>query len=375
MASRQANTVDWSNNINLLREKLNSTIGVTLRPEDAAIIFDEQSMMNYWVPAFTHRSVDNDENYELLEAYGDTVLDMCLAVYARKTFGDENLSEAILNDLKDQYMSEDFQSAMFHGLGLGDYIRMDKALQLNKKMEEDVFESMFGALNNVVDDRIQFGLGYTYCFNLFRHLFTNVQINLSTVKKNEITQLKELLEALYQPEPDYKFEAVDDRSKGKVKIVVRDKAGTKIGEGYGEENKQAKLNAAKSALTHIYNTMGLTLELAQKRKFQDEAKNQPELARQITRLEGALTLLNQRAQRENRQMIVDYKIQKVTGTAKSKYGATQTTFSIEVAFKQPDGKLLWKSLKVKTGRDPNLTRIELAKEFSDEIYRAFGVKG
>src|SRR5437763_1410044 len=110
MSSRQSNTVDWSNNINLLRDKLNSIIGKSLKEGDAAILFDQESMMNYWVPAFTHRSKDNDENYELLESYGDTVLDLCLSMYARKMFGDENLSEQLLNDLKDQYMSEENQS-------------------------------------------------------------------------------------------------------------------------------------------------------------------------------------------------------------------------------------------------------------------------
>jgi hypothetical protein len=212
-----------------------------------------------------------------------------------------------------------------------------------------------------------------YCFNLFRHLFSGVTINLSTVKKNEITQLKEMFTALYEPDPVYKTEPTDNKERGNIKMIVRKSDGTKIGEGYGEDVKEAKLNAAKAALQHIYKYSGLTLESAQKLKLQREIQTQPELARQIQRLEAALVLLNQRAQQNNQLQIVDYKIQKLTGTAKSKYGANLHSFSIEAAFKQPDGRLLWKSLGVKTGRDPNLIRIELAKEFADNVNRNFGV--
>ncbi len=371
MSSSRSGTVDWSNNINLLRDKLISIIGNSLSEADAAILFDQESMLNYWVPAFTHRSKDNDENYELLESYGDTVLDLCLSMYARKMFGDENLSEQLLNDLKDQYMSEENQSLMLHNLGLGDYIRMDRAIQLNKKMEEDVFESMFGALNNVVDDRIQFGLGYIYCFNLFRHIFSTITIDLSTVKKNEITQLKELFEALYLGLPVYdKVKPSTDPAKGAVMTTVRLQDGSKLAEGYGNETKKANLDAARAALQSIKEKQGWTLESAQKYKMQKELQNLPELAAQIKRLEGALGTLNERAKAGGQQEIVDYKLEKATGTAKSKYGVNQTTFALKVAFRQPDGSYLWRSLEMKTGQDPNLTRIQLAKDFADNVEKS-----
>ncbi len=104
--------------------------------------------------------------------------------------------------------------------------------------------------------------------------------------------------------------------------------------------------------------------------MQKELQNLPELAAQIKRLEGALGTLNERAKAGGQQEIVDYKLEKATGTAKSKYGVNQTTFALKVAFRQPDGSYLWRSLEMKTGQDPNLTRIQLAKDFADNVEKS-----
>ncbi len=358
---------DWTKNKLILQQKVYSVLADIIKdPAHVAKMFDQNALINYWEPAFTHSSVSEDNNYELLEAYGDKTMDYCLTLYFRKAFGDEKLDPETLSFIKREFVSGPFQAALARDLGLDQYIYYNHEIELTKAIEEDVLEAFFGALNSLADDVIGFGTGFIYSFNLFTKLYNNANIDLTKVKKDNKTLLKELFEAKYN-EKNVPYTTTQSKNLqfGNLQSEVTRLDGSSLGVGYGNSKDEAELNASTIALQSLKN-LGITPESAKKEKRERAIIMIPEYNKEYKRAEAGLAILNAQGRARGQAEIVTFLVkQKKTDMLNTR--GPLFHYSLEVGFSQLDGSVAWRSFLTETGNDPTRTKIELVRKFADSL--------
>lgn len=354
---------DWVNDRAILQKKIYQILLKLLGDfvvDYTSQLLDNEAMENYWVKAFTHRSVDPQNNYEKLEFYGDKVLNATFAQYLRRRIGDE-LDQEKGTLLLNQYMSKKKQAELARNLGLPELVRFDPEVpDININIQEDVFESFAGALNNLIDDRVQPGLGYIFVFNILPALYDDVPIVLSEVEKDKKTLLKEIYEKMGWGDPTYVVEPSDNPKLGPTKVTVRSPTGDVLGVGYGPE-KDAPFAAAKGATDKLAE-QGITWESATRQKEERSRIRNPEYAKQERRMEEAIKLLNQQAKKQKTMPIAEYRIIS-GGTLQSREGRRHT-FALSLGY-QVGSKLQWRTLPTKGGLDGEQTKIDIMRDFAD----------
>ena len=135
--------------------------------------FATEDAEKLFIQAFTHKSLKNEPNYELLELEGDVAINASVVKYIRKKFPNitnvgyvtrikHNLiskgtfsSIAIKNEFfKHVRMSDEFRNENFHE-GSKDFININ----------EDVIESICGAITTILDNKSSVGIGFMACYN------------------------------------------------------------------------------------------------------------------------------------------------------------------------------------------------------------------
>jgi dsRNA-specific ribonuclease len=150
--------------------------------------------MEIWIKAFTHKSYDPNisENYDVLEFIGDRVLKTVFSKYMNYRF--PRSTEDLLTKMETIYMSKMKQGQISSQLGLDKWIRT--RFEMDVSVQEDLFESMFGAILQVGDEIIGSESGILIAYNLISAIFDGIDIDLETVVSDPTTQSKELLEKL-----------------------------------------------------------------------------------------------------------------------------------------------------------------------------------
>lgn len=370
MASSILSQPSWTNDLSALQGAIYAIlVRANVDPNDVAPLMNQEALLDYWVPAFTHSSVDANKNYEKLEFYGDKALQYAFMSYIRQRFKNE-LNPDKLTLVLNKYMSTMFQAKLASDLGLDKLIRYDlnapddakTKKPIGVKVREDVLEAFFGALSTLADDKIQPGLGYIYVFNLISDIFNEIPIDLSEELKHPVSQLKELFEKYQWGYPDYQTSPSDDSAKGEIKVEVRSVTGETLGVGYGSQ-KAAESQAAQNALDNLAK-QGITIETATEEKLRRTRGQNLEFDRQYRRVEAAIAKLNQQLAAKEKVPIDKFKI--VSVESRRVQGRSRQTFSIEVAYDLGDGRLVWRSIKQLTGDTPDQTRIDLMKTFADD---------
>lgn len=364
MAARVLSQPAWVNDLELLRQKIYSIVARVVDPKHLNALFDETAVLNYWVKCFTHKSVDANNNYESLEFYGDKALNYAFATYIRRRF-DDHLDQEKATLVLNKYMSKQNQAKLAVQLGLDQLVRFDPDSGLNINVQEDVFESFFGCLNNLVDDRIGEGLGNIYCRNLITEIFNDIDIALEEVQKDSKTKLKELYEKMGWGEPQYVTVNSEDPRKGEMRVDIRSATGEIIGTGYGSQ-KSAAFKAAENALNKLAE-QNINLEVAEQRKIERSRNRNTEFDKQWRRVEAAINNTNEQARRQGKAQIKEFKIHPLgSHRTQGQGGSTMRyTYAIQVAYNEPDGRLTWKNIHQLTGDDSEKTKILLMKGFAD----------
>lgn len=352
---------DWTKNPALLQQKIYEVLKDII-PDQTHVnkLLDNNALEKYWKRAFTHSSADPDNNYELLEAYGDKTMDYCLTLYFRRAFGDENLDAQKLNYIKREYISGPFQAALTRNLGLDAYIYYNPKIDLKRNIEEDVLEAFFGALNCLADDTLGPGMGFLYCNNLFTKIYNSANIDLTKIKKDDKTVLKELFEAKYNDKnvPYITIQSTQPQY-GILQSEVKTLDGRSLGIAYGQTKDEAELKASTLALKTA--DLGITPESAEKEKYEKSLQMMPIYEKEYHRTEQAVALLNEQSRLNGKAPIVSFTIKQIK--AKDRL----FTYSLEVAFRQLDNSVLWRSFMTKSGNNPTQTKIDLVREFADSM--------
>ena len=186
--NRDTRELEWLQGLqSFIYNSLLSLTGTTL--EDRRLLVDAESMA-IWKVAFTHISYDRNpqNNYEVLENLGDSVMDLAFASYTSQKFPDIDVSRK--NNLKVIYLAKPEQSKLSFQYGLTKWVRSN--VDINIHVAEDILESFFGALFEVGDMKLGPGTGYVISFNVLNNILKPLNITMVQATVHPKTQLSEI---------------------------------------------------------------------------------------------------------------------------------------------------------------------------------------
>lgn len=173
--------------------------------------------------AFTHKSIDEINNYENYEFKGDSTANNCLVWYFARRFPELNNTENVktLARLKINYGSKKIFYSLGEKLGMWDFItagteqritktkkkignRLETIENVNivnikqtkkKSLLEDSFEAFIGVTQTLLDEHVKNGAGYKICYNIISKLYDDLEISLDHDSLYDAkTRLKELFD-------------------------------------------------------------------------------------------------------------------------------------------------------------------------------------
>lgn len=160
--------------------------------------------LSYFSTAFTHESVDRDNNYEFLETLGDATLDTCTIWYLAKRFPQIRCKAGsdIFTKLKITLVQSKNFASLANELGFWEFISMAKNLNeaevKDEKILEDVFESCFAVIQLLLDDKFGVGVGHVVCYKIIAKILDkkNIRIVYEDLVDAK-TRIKELFDKSY----------------------------------------------------------------------------------------------------------------------------------------------------------------------------------
>ena len=155
--------------------------------------------------AFTNKSVDSVNNYELYELLGDKIVNASVMEYVYKSFPAYRSSNSVsfFSKIIAKYCSKNEFSKIGKAVGFHKFI-VATTLEHNKnrdKMTEDVFESFFGATNLIINNDIRQGVGYAIIYDIIENIFRN-NVRIDT-KYTSLVDSKTILKELFDS-PEFK---------------------------------------------------------------------------------------------------------------------------------------------------------------------------
>ena len=168
-------------------------------PEIIRVLTDDESMKLYSV-AFTHVSMDIENNYEYLEFLGDSVVNTAIVWYISRRFKHLSGSKGvkILARLKINLVSKKNFAACGQRLNLWDYISCSDTIRATckRKVLEDVFEAFFGATTYLMDNKVYYCSGYAIVYSILSNIFDELELSLKYEDLFDArTRIKELFDA------------------------------------------------------------------------------------------------------------------------------------------------------------------------------------
>jgi dsRNA-specific ribonuclease len=158
--------------------------------------FTREEYMPVWVKAFTHSTVDIENNFELLEFQGDAVLYCYFSLYLQKRF--PNRTEDFYTELRKNYQGDKMQGDLAYKFGFHKLIRSKEQALANFKLTKDSFESFFGALFEIAN-QMKPGLGGAVCYNLIVDVYDKEDISEDAQEKDPKTQVKQIFRRFTPP--------------------------------------------------------------------------------------------------------------------------------------------------------------------------------
>jgi len=177
-------------------------------------ILTGEPQMKIFQDAFTHKSFDPNNNYELLEIVGDGIIKGILTQYIVKKFPKQDLLKwvpeikqetdgqkglaGVVSKIRRNLEQSKSLSGVALKLGFWEFVKGDEKTitQDRNKTLEDVFEGFIGALTEVIDSTIRDGLGYYYAKNFVNLQLDTLDLTITPEMLDDpITRLNELYKA------------------------------------------------------------------------------------------------------------------------------------------------------------------------------------
>jgi dsRNA-specific ribonuclease len=205
---------------------------------------------------FTHKSANENINYEIYEFLGDTTVNKAIAWYLTRRYPQLACPKGvkILTRLKINLVSKKSFSILAKRLYFWNFVTASEEERQNRmnKILEDVFEAFFGLTEYLVDTDIQFGLGYAICYNIIHHLMEQENISLKYEDLFDAkTRLKEIFDYFKENIGILKYTSIRDiEAKKFFTKIFRIHEGVEyfLSEGEGPLKLTSEQFAAESAI-------------------------------------------------------------------------------------------------------------------------------
>jgi dsRNA-specific ribonuclease len=172
---RQYNHTSWRNAI---KENISDILSKFMKPKEMQN-FTNDKAMTHWEKAFTHESVDYNNNYELFEHYGDVVLKYLFTKYLITIY--PGLKVSGYSRLQHYYQARGPQGRLSLKLGFMKLLRIRGIIDDMEKVRGDMFESFFGALSTIADESLP-GLGAAVCYNVIVTVYDDEEIDIRKIE-------------------------------------------------------------------------------------------------------------------------------------------------------------------------------------------------
>ena len=222
---------------------------------------DEEGMELFNL-AFTHKTADEENNYEYLEFLGDSVVNTSIVWYLNSRFPKLRGAKGvkIMARLKINLVSKNSFSEFAMKMDMWKFVSANEDVKMTKmkKTLEDVFEALFGCITTLMDTKIREGTGYAVVSKLIKYLFDEIEIS---TKYEDLFDAKTRLKELFDFHKKLgkcitKVERTDD-DLFRIKIGYSENGQIKlIGEGWAPLKINAEQFASKSAIFCL-NKMGI----------------------------------------------------------------------------------------------------------------------
>lgn len=201
--------------------------------------------------ALTHRSYAKNPFFsnELLEFLGDAVLELIVSEYLINNF--QNLREGALSKIRAASVNSDVLSDISKNLKLYEFCKLGKSerqkqIALNKKILEDLFEALIGAI--YLDSNLESAKNFVLPL-LKPKIEKFSEYKLFDPK----TVLQELTQKRFAMLPEYVLIKEEGEQHNKTfysQVVIGDK---NYGVGIGKSKKEAEKNAALETMEILEN--------------------------------------------------------------------------------------------------------------------------
>ena len=175
--------------------------------------------------AFTHASVPNKENYELLEFEGDVMVNATVVEYIRTKYP-KIINVGFITRVKHNLVSKSLLSKISLKLGLFKFVEMSDEYKhaavpgtsYYTDINEDVVESLLGAIKQLLN-KSAMGIAYKACYNFMSSFLDEMKIDIDYDKVfDPKSRLKQLMD--YQQCPFPSVLKTYEISEGSIRDVT-----------------------------------------------------------------------------------------------------------------------------------------------------------
>ncbi len=217
-----------------------------------------EKYISLFITSFTHPSMGGN-NYEIFEFLGDLSYNKIVGYYIVRKFKQLFDPEAIgvLSRLKIHIIQSKKMSSMAFKLGLNKFIRYNPlnpktgVIDINK-LAEDVFESLFGVLEWILDEEIGIGAGNIFCYKLVSKLLD--EYDFTTLNYTDIVDPYTILKEIFDKNKQYLGTQNITYTKLEDRIIATITTSSKneiLGRGEGKDQNEAKNSAANQAINNL----------------------------------------------------------------------------------------------------------------------------
>lgn len=201
--------------------------------------------------AFTSKSFDLVNNYEIYELLGDGIVNSFLSFYFFRRFPQLNCSSGVkvLARLKINYASKRSFANISQKLGFWPLIRAvdDEKTHSKESLLEDVLEAFIGLTTKLLDEEFAVGVGYGISYEILRSIFDDIDVSL---EHEDLYDAKTRLKELVDVNPQLGTLKYEDDRENKITRLYRIQGKTKIfiSEGVANHKSDREQIASKQAL-------------------------------------------------------------------------------------------------------------------------------
>jgi ribonuclease-3 len=210
--------------------------------EECCNYFQIANILNteYFENAITHSSVQNKQNYEKLEFFGDTILNFAISKMLFENYNNTKNHESDLAKLKSFLVSSEVCSQVCYQIGLDKEIKTQNILKsdaqtLPESITADCVESFIAV--------VYINHGEQKIHNFIKTIFSRYILEYQQDPK---TQLQELAHKKYKTNPIYTIVKKDGSDHNptftvSVKINKMEEFGTGLNKKLAEKNASSKM--------------------------------------------------------------------------------------------------------------------------------------